>query len=1325
MAEVKNAFIKSKMNKDLDARLIPSGEYRDAINVQISKSEGDDVGALENILGNATVSDFTSLMEDAENQECIGYFASEFNSTVYLFFTNNVDNYNGGRQAYNPSAKNYIIQFTATGNNQGVSKKLVQGAFLNFSKNRPIIGVNLLENLLFFTDNRNQPRKINVSLAADRGVTYYTSEDNISVAKYFPYQAIEVIKEILPGVYETTMKDVFSANIPINETSYLDNPYYNEDFPGDPKYLEDKFVRFSYRFKFEDGEYSLLAPFTQACFIPKQDGYFLQGDEQQTVASTIVEFMENKVNQISLQVPLPLAGNNLRDGLKITELDIIYKESDALAIQVVDTVSVSDIAEGAGSSNVFEFIYNSTKPFKTLPSNETPRVYDKVPVRALSQEIISNRVVYGNFQDKHTPPSGIKYQVAASEKYSPTDAVTSRSSIEYPNHSVKENRNYQVGIVLADRYGRQSSVILSSEISESTDDFGADTVYLNYSSTEVGYGPVAFRGNSLKILFNEVISSTKSELTGQPGLYVESPLDSDYNPTGWYTYKIVVKQIEQEYYNVYAPGAMKGIPYYSTSNPIVPLTEENASFITLLNDNINKVPRDLSEVGPQDKQFRSSVRLFGRVQNTEREFSNIGNRQYIPTNERQSFTTNTIEDLFDLFDTTDFLAGNNSPVPITSTNNPYSAFYRAESNPFIAEFITSQTSTNQFGVNNIDYGGSTNTVYEKFENLAVLETAPTVSRLDIFYESSTSGLISELNASVGGSSGATGIRNFNYFHTEGFDLDTDLTGDFVFVDVLNDELEPNSVSLESVVDGTGADRTSDFRLVPNTPAFSYKLQNTEYFYYGQDANTAESYTFTFRVQTTVDNETITRDIEAQGFLQNVTPTINNTNTDVIVVDRGASSIPLAGDPNGNLNAVNGSADDTGSPPKNTVFADIALINPTGNGTFSLQGLSVVNSDSNASGIGSFTIRVLDEGGLPAQKTFNVRFGQPEVDPSFRNIQEPQLIDGDGVAYWFTNNFNNLTNDTPNNVFGQAVYLTGFEAPSSADQTITNNICTSSNPSGVLGSFYNKTTSTGLTQGAFYVQIVATNNKIVDSNNQEFPNGTNVNIRHFIQYRDPNGASYPNNWTTATDIRDVNIDNAAISGTAIYQNAFASGNELRGFASTNNNFQVGTGINVNVKRAYTGTSELNGGKVYVFDRPGDYRVIVGNIQSDYGFFTTNKNCSAGQTQDYDAIAELYINDFYNSDGQQNGVYEYQIASNSTCSNSFSSTGVTYYAEEMFAKYLTQLYTDSNLTQPANINGTQRFRLVENTNPEYTKDRAYVGNFSNGLLSSEPDPCLYTT
>jgi len=52
MAKAINTFLKSKMNKDLDARILPNGEYRNAVNIQISKSEGDSVGSVENVLGN-------------------------------------------------------------------------------------------------------------------------------------------------------------------------------------------------------------------------------------------------------------------------------------------------------------------------------------------------------------------------------------------------------------------------------------------------------------------------------------------------------------------------------------------------------------------------------------------------------------------------------------------------------------------------------------------------------------------------------------------------------------------------------------------------------------------------------------------------------------------------------------------------------------------------------------------------------------------------------------------------------------------------------------------------------------------------------------------------------------------------------------------------------------------------------------------------------------------------------------------------------------------------------------------------------------------------
>lgn len=52
MAKLQHTFVQGKMNKDLDERLIPNGQYRDAQNIQVSTSEGSDVGAVEKILGN-------------------------------------------------------------------------------------------------------------------------------------------------------------------------------------------------------------------------------------------------------------------------------------------------------------------------------------------------------------------------------------------------------------------------------------------------------------------------------------------------------------------------------------------------------------------------------------------------------------------------------------------------------------------------------------------------------------------------------------------------------------------------------------------------------------------------------------------------------------------------------------------------------------------------------------------------------------------------------------------------------------------------------------------------------------------------------------------------------------------------------------------------------------------------------------------------------------------------------------------------------------------------------------------------------------------------
>ena len=46
MAKLQHTFLQGKMNKDLDERLVPNGEYRDALNLDLADSQNGNMGCL-------------------------------------------------------------------------------------------------------------------------------------------------------------------------------------------------------------------------------------------------------------------------------------------------------------------------------------------------------------------------------------------------------------------------------------------------------------------------------------------------------------------------------------------------------------------------------------------------------------------------------------------------------------------------------------------------------------------------------------------------------------------------------------------------------------------------------------------------------------------------------------------------------------------------------------------------------------------------------------------------------------------------------------------------------------------------------------------------------------------------------------------------------------------------------------------------------------------------------------------------------------------------------------------------------------------------------
>ena len=997
MAEVKNAFIKSKMNKDLDSRLLPSGEYRDGQNIQVSKSEGEDVGALENAVGNKLAIDFNSIAPGTGGVlKSIGLLSDTNSSNLYIFLTTNET------EDYNSLARNFIYSYDSSSNSTTL---LVQGSFLNFSKLYPIYGINVLENLLFWTDNRNQPRVINIDTAS-KNASFYNTEELVSVAKYNPYQCIDLYVAENSGSGNTTMKDVASSILP-NGAS---NPFYDPDWPGDPDYLEDKFVSFSYRFKFSDGEYSIMAPFTQEAFIPKQDGYFLADDQNSAYRSTIVRFMENKVNSVKLIVPLPYKGSEIERKLNVSEIEILYKESDSLVVKVLDSIKKDDFQS---SSNVYyEYDYQSRKPYKTLPESEIIRVYDKVPVKALGQEIIGNRVVYSNFQDKHTPPSSIDYDVAVTPKFnfstdpSKPEITWTTSIVEYPEHTVKQNRNYQVGFVLSDKFGRQSTTILSPVNSQTKTDpegnvYGGSTYFHAYESKPaLGENPTNTKpGDSLKVLINNPISATSDEF-GWPGLYNGDVSSPDYNPLGWYSYKIVVKQTEQEYYNVYLPGILNGYPDYDSNASDIPDPPDSIAHITLIGDNINKVPRNLTEVGPEQKQYGSEVQLYGRV-TPERLDAPTATTPYYPETNAQTVVTISEQD--------NLFTDNN-------TNPPYSTVYQSDSNPYVARLAQNNVG-NPPAPLPLPIGSlQQNNISSPYQILlGVFETAPVESLLDIFWETSSSGLISDLNSIAGQDTTVSGFANFESNWYENSTTGSNLT-ESRFIPTFEtgvgpQNLKTSDVELVSVTRSTSNQDIKDdlFEPIEKFPndggfdSYNLKVKQTQLFSSTLQAN---KYNFTFKVSG------ITESGETSGptnttlslYLKNVEPSVTNA-TNVSIAERANLLTPIASF--SGLNGCSLSSENT----KGLVWSVSSSLN-------SLeidQDGNLYEKTGNASGGYDFALTIEDAGGSEASgipsslsKTYNLQvvFGEEQINQEFGSVSRFAISRGLSSAGIYWGDFNN-------------------------------------------------------------------------------------------------------------------------------------------------------------------------------------------------------------------------------------------------------------------------------------------------------------------------------
>ena len=218
--------------------------------------------------------------------------------------------------------------------------------------------------------------------------------------------------------------------------------------------FEYKFPRFSYRWKYTDGEYSCFAPWSEVAFLPGDFDYLPKKGYNLGMTNNLRYLKLRNYFMEYTMVPEDVVG-----------VDLLYKESGSKTVYTVKELTEKDphpIWPDRASSNWNrgEFVIDSELIHSVVPSNQLLRPWDNVPRTAKCQEITSNRLVYGNYKQNYTIDETLKLNISHASYPVPESAV---EDYEIPLTSCKSLRTYQIGVVWADEYGRESPVMVPAQ----------------------------------------------------------------------------------------------------------------------------------------------------------------------------------------------------------------------------------------------------------------------------------------------------------------------------------------------------------------------------------------------------------------------------------------------------------------------------------------------------------------------------------------------------------------------------------------------------------------------------------------------------------------------------------------------------------------------------------------------------------------------------------------------------------------------------------------------------------------------------------------------
>tara|TARA_R100000544_G_C2227501_1_gene61982 strand:+ start:15031 stop:19479 length:4449 start_codon:yes stop_codon:yes gene_type:complete len=310
------------MDFDTEERLIEQGYSRKNVNVRIGASTDDGVFSAENVQGNTLIPNLE--LPDGENK-VIGSFWYQLKNLNYYF-------------VWNSKGEHGIFEYNHV---SSLITRVMIAKVLNFSKDYLITGINVVEfddtnDLLYWSEKSNPPRKINIQKAKSDGYNLPISEEVIDAIKY-------------PPLCQPTASFETDTNRKTN-------------------YLIDIIWQFKARYGYDDKEKSAFSPISSQVF-PNSS---CLSDAQGNTIRIIIP----KGGELVTRVEIAARKGNINDFEQVIDLEVGEYELD--------------------SNGNYIYLFTNDKALKGISVPESIKLYDNVPQIAGAQEFIANRLMYAD-----------------------------------------------------------------------------------------------------------------------------------------------------------------------------------------------------------------------------------------------------------------------------------------------------------------------------------------------------------------------------------------------------------------------------------------------------------------------------------------------------------------------------------------------------------------------------------------------------------------------------------------------------------------------------------------------------------------------------------------------------------------------------------------------------------------------------------------------------------------------------------------------------------------------------------------------------------------